>query len=123
MVLALFILSLITLLSSPLIRGLRNLLKADRVYYQDEIGIYQLQLELAVNDIVSVEADQIVYRKQGEDFCLHIVNGKLISQPGTVDFVHGIEEVEFADEDDIIYLRYRKDGIAFDWPVAYWHKE
>ncbi len=123
MVLALGILSIITLLSSPLVRGIRNLLRDDRVYYQDEIGIYQLQLELAVNDIVSVEDDLLVYRKQGEDFYLHIVNGKLISQPGTVDFVHGIDEVEFAEADDIIYLRYRKDVIDFDWPIAYWHQQ
>ena len=123
MILALFILSLITLLTAPLVSGMRNLLKEQKAYYQDEIGVYQLQVELAVNDIMAVDSDQIVYRKQGEDFHLHIVNGKLISQPGTVDFIHGIDEVEFSEADDIIYLKYRKDGIEFDWPFAYYRAQ
>ena len=121
--LALFILSLITILTAPVINSLRGLLKETKVYYQDEIGVYQLQIELAVNDILSVDSDQIIYRKQGEEFRLHIVNGKLISQPGTVDFIHGINEIEFDLDDDIVYMTYEKEGMRFEWPIAYYHPQ
>ena len=118
-----FVLSLITLLTAPILNGLKGLLREEKVYYQDEIGVYQLQVELAVNDILSVEDDLIIYRKQGDEFRLHIVNGKLISQPGTVDFIHGINEVEFDLSDDIVYMTYEKEGMRFEWPIAYYHPQ
>ena len=94
-------------------------LKPEKTYYQDEIGVYQLQLELAVNDIVEVRDDTIVYEKLGEEFELHIINGKLISQAGTLDFIHDIEQVWFSLENDVVYMTYERDEKRFEWPIGY----
>ena len=94
-------------------------LAPEETYYQDEIGVYQLQLELAVNDIIEVRDDTIVYAKQGEEFELHIINGKLISQAGTLDFIHGIDQVWFSVENDVVYMSYERDEKRFEWPVGY----
>ena len=108
----------VTAMMVPLIKLLVSFMPED-TYYQDEIGIYQLQIELAVNDIVEVRDDSIVYQKQGEEFELHIVNDKLISQAGTLDFIHGIEQVWFEVNGDIVYITYERDEQRFEWPLAY----
>ena len=103
----------------PAIKSLIELRKALKVNYQDEIGIYQLQLTLAVNDIKSVSRNQIRYRTSENDCVLHIVNNKLISQPGTVDFIHDIDDCCFEVVDNIVYLSYTRERKEC-WPIAYY---
>ena len=118
--LALMILGVLTQLAAPLMQGLLKLQRSPVNYYQDEIGVYQLQLELAVNDIMEVKPDCIVYRSPENVCTLHIVNGKLISQPGTYDFIHGIKHVEFEVDDEVIYMYYTRNGHEFRWPLGYY---
>ena len=112
------VLSFIVQAMTPVVR-LMALLMASETYYQDELGIYHLQLELAVNDLIEVETDFLTYEKEGVEFEIHIVNGKLISQAGTLDFIHGIDDVWFEIYDDIVYLTYERGDVLFEWPLAY----
>lgn len=118
LLISLLIMMTVSTMMVPVIKLLAAL-KPERTYYQDEIGVYQLQLELAVNDIIEVRDDTIVYTKQGEEFELHIINGKLISQAGTLDFIHDIDQVWFSVEDDVVYMTYERDEKRFEWPIGY----
>jgi len=118
LLISLMIMISVSTMMVPVIKLLAAL-KPEKTYYQDEIGVYQLQLELAVNDIVEVRDDTIVYEKLGEEFELHIINGKLISQAGTLDFIHDIEQVWFSVENDVVYMTYERDEKRFEWPIGY----
>ena len=115
---ALLIMTSVSTMMVPIIRLLVSF-GPEETFYQDEIGIYQLQVELAINDIVEVRDDSIVYAKQGEEFELHIINGKLISQAGTLDFIHAIDQVWVEVSNDIVYVIYERDEQRFEWPLAY----
>ena len=106
-------------LTIPAVKNLIALRKTLKVNYQDEIGIYQLQLTLAVNDIKSVSRNQIRYRTSENDCVLRIVNDKLISQPGTVDFIHGIDDCYFEVVDNIVCLCFTREKKEY-WPIAYY---
>ena len=116
----LFVLSIIAVLLTPLCHSLNQLARQKEKYYQDEVSVYQLQIELAVNDIKSVAPTYIRYRTVSNDCILHIVNEKLISQPGTLDFIHGISKVKFYLEENIIYVSYKRNNQQFNWPIGYY---
>ena len=113
------ILALISNIMLPAINNLYQLRQSVRTYYQDEIGVYQLQIALACGDIDKVKRDSISYHTSESDCIIHIVNNKLISQPGTVDYIHGIDEVRFEVFDNVIYMYYERDGNELSWPIAY----
>ena len=118
LLISLLIMTVISTMMTPVIKLLVSL-APEKTYYQDEIGVYQLQLELAVNDIIEVRDDTIVYAKLGEEFELHIINGKLISQAGTLDFIHDIDQVWFMVDKDVIFMTYERDDKRFEWPLGY----
>lgn len=117
--LALAAAALIAVISLPAVSALKQLSVPRDTYYQDETGIYQLQIELAVNDLEEVGDDFLRYRTLDNECTLHVVNGKLISQPGTLDFIHGIDWARFESSGGIVYLRYPRGDQEFVWPVAY----
>lgn len=119
LIIALTVLIFLSTLTVPLINTLVRLRKNSEVFYQDEVGIYQLQLELALHDIEEVNYDSIVYHKNDDTFILHIVNDKLLSQPGSEDFIHGISEAVFELEDTVIYLSFSRLGIWHRYPIGY----
>ena len=117
--LALTVLVFLSGITVPLISTLVKVRKSSEVFYQDEIGLYQLQLELALHDIEEVNYESIVYHKNGDTFILHIVNDKLLSQPGSEDFIHGISEAFFEVEDTVIYLSFSRQGKQLRFPIGY----
>jgi len=118
--LALSIIFALCRITVPLINTLLKIRKATAVHYQDEIGIYQIQLELALYDVQEVNYDSIVYHKNNDTFIMHVVNDKLLSQPGSEDFIHGISEAVFEVEDMIIYLSFQRDDHWCIYPVGYY---
>lgn len=114
------LLAMISTVMMPAITSLAQLRKSVMSYYQDEIGVYQLQIALATGDIDKVNRNSISYHTSNNDCVLHVVNGKLISQPGTIDFIHGIEEADFEVWDDVVYLNYERGEKKFSWPLAYY---
>ncbi len=118
--LALTVIFALCRITVPLINTLTRIHKSATVYYQDEIGIYQIQLELALYDIEEVNYDNIVYHKNNDTFIMHIVNDKLMSQPGSEDFIHGISEAVFEVEDTIIYLSFQRDDHWCSYPVGFY---
>ena len=93
------------------------------MYYQDEIGLYQLQIELALHDISEVGADCIEYDKEGEMFSISLVNGKLLSQPGSVDFIHDIDEVYFETVDNVIWMTYCRQERENRFPIGFHYEK
>ena len=123
LMLALTVLVFLSGITVPLISTLVKVRKSSEVFYQDEIGLYQLQLELALHDIEEVNYESIVYHKNGDTFILHIVNDKLLSQPGSEDFIHGISEAFFEVEDSVIYLSFSRQGKQLRFPIGYYEEQ
>ena len=120
--LALTVLVFLSVIMASVITSLVQIRKSSEVFYQDEIGIYQLQLELALHDIEEVNYDSIVYHKNGDTFILHIVNDKLLSQPGSEDFIHGISEAVFELEDTVVYITFSRQGESHRYPIGYFYE-
>ena len=107
----------------PVFKTLEQLIRMQKYRYQDEIGIYQLQITLACNNILEVSRDEILYQSyEHDDCCLSVVNDNLISQPGWVCFLHEIDDVEFRYHNEIVYLEFLREGEYREYPIAYWRQ-
>ncbi len=121
--LALSVICFLSGITVPILRTLSSIRTRTRTFYQDEMGIYQLQLELALHDVLEVNYDSILYRKNNDTFILHIVNDKLLSQPGSEDFIHGISEAVFEVEDMIVWLSFQREQQWHRYPIGYFYEE
>ncbi len=121
MLVGLLVTGFLASLAFPLFKTLEQLISLQKYRYQDEIGIYQLQITLACNNILEVRSDEILYQSyEHDDCCISVVNDNLISQPGWVCFLHDIDDAEFRFSKGIIYLEYLREGEYREYPIAYW---
>ena len=118
MMLALMIVSVSTMAITPLLKTVIKLYQLQKYDYQRDIAIYQLQITLAANDIIEIKDDEIIYQNARNEYTLHIVNNKLIAQPGTLIYIYGIEEVYFWEEKGIVYVQLDNDEDQI-YPIAY----
>ncbi len=115
MLVCLLVVSFLASLCFPMFKTLRQMVRLQKYRYQDEIGVYQLQITLACNNILEVRTDEISYESYEHDDCLiSVVNGNLISQPGWVCFLHDIDDATFSCRREIIYLEYLRDGEYYE---------
>ncbi len=121
--LALSVICFLSGITVPILKTLSSVRTRTRTFYQDEIGIYQLQLELALHDVLEVNYDSILYRNNNDTVSLHIVNDKLLSQPGSEDFIHGISEAVFEVEDMIIWFSFQREQQWYRYPIGYFYEE
>ena len=121
--LALSVICFLSSLTVPILKTLSALKRRSETFYQDEMGIYQLQLELAVHDVLEVNYDSILYHKNQDTFILHIVNDKLLSQPGSENFIHGISEAVFEVEDRIIWFSFQRQEQWHRYPIGFFYEE
>ena len=121
--LALSVICFLSGITVPILNALSHIKTRTETFYQDEMGIYQLQLELALHDVLEVNYDSILYRKNNDTFILHIVNDKLLSQPGSEDFIHGISEAVFEVEDRIIWFSFQRRDQWHRYPIGYFYEE
>ena len=121
--LALSVICFLSGITVPILKTLSSVSTRTSTFYQDEMGIYQLQLELALHDVLEVNYDSILYRKNNDTFILHIVNDKLLSQPGSEDFIHGISEAVFEVEDMIIWFSFQREQQWHRYPIGYFYEE
>ncbi len=119
MSIGLLLLSLIVLTISPLYRCLLSLQQYDSYFYQDEIGIYQLQIALALGNDVRIEDDSLLYVTAENEMTVSLVNHKIIAQPGTLDFIHDVSDGWFEQQEGIIYVIYKRKGKTYRAPVGY----
>ncbi|MBQ6655041.1 MAG: prepilin-type N-terminal cleavage/methylation domain-containing protein [Erysipelotrichaceae bacterium] len=123
MLVCLLIVGFLASLAFPVFKTLEEMIKLQKYRYQDEIGIYQLQITLACNNILEVDRDEISYQSYEHDDCLiSVVNDNLIAQPGWVCFLHDIDDVTFRLKNGIIYLEYAREGEYYEYPIAYYRK-
>lgn len=122
MILSLFLLSVTVMLVTPLYRTLISLKNYDSYLYQDEIGIYQLQIALALSKDIEVDEDHITFHNVNGEFELSLVNRKLIAQPGTLDYIHDISSLSFESRDGVIYLIFYRRESRFEYPIGYYAK-
>ena len=118
--LALALLAFITALSVPLLGAMSRLKEQVQYNYQDDIGVYQLQIRLATANIDQIDLDEIQFHNPDYDYQLHIVNENLIVQPGTLIFLHDIDSVDFSLEDDIVVMEYCRQEGCWRQPIAYY---
>ena len=124
MLVSLLLVGFLASLTFPLFKTLQQMISLQKYRYQDEIGVYQLQITLACNNILKVETDEILYESYEHDDCrISVVNDNLISQPSWNCFLHDVDDVSFRLHDEIIYLEYLREGEYREYPLAYYRPE
>ena len=91
----------------------------DIYLYQDEIGIYQMQIQLARNNIVSINPSEIVYNTSESECTISLVNNNVISQPGYLCYLIDVDDIYFYKRFFIIYIEYTRKGNVYTCPIAY----
>lgn len=122
LILTLFIVSFLITLIGPIIKTTSKIMQQDIYTYQDEIGIYQMQIVLATNVITAVDNCEIGYRTEKNDCHISLVNFNVISQPGFVCFLTNVDNLFFYQHFGIIYIDYERDGMFYTYPIAYANK-
>jgi len=56
-------------------------------------------------------------------FSISLVNRKLLSQPGSVDFIHDIDEVYFETVDNVIWMTYRRQERENSFPIGFHYEK
>jgi len=120
---ALLILSFFADLICADLKILQKIAVSSQYNIQDEIGIYQLQITLATNKVLEINNDSIIYQGKENECTIEIVNDNLVSTPGWICFLYGIDDVEFKVEKEIVYIEYLKDGEYYEYPIAYKEKQ
>jgi len=120
MLVGLLVISFLLTVIYPVFTSLSQLMRHQKYRYQDEIGIYQLQIRLACNQITEVNEDEILYYTSESESEIHLLNGNLISQPGWLCFLYDIDEAYFFVRKGIVYLEYERNGESYEYPIAYW---
>lgn len=120
MILVCGISALIVSATVPILKVLKNMQEIDSYNYQDDIGIYQLQIKLATSNIDEVGPDNILLHDQDNDYEISEVNGNLICTPGFLLYLHDIDSIDFQQQDDILVLSYCRNNQCSQWPVAYY---
>jgi len=119
LILALFIVSFLITLTVPILKTTSKIMQQDIYTYQDEIGLYQMQIVLATNNITSVDSYEISYTTEKNECYISLVNYNVISQPGFVCFLIDVDNVYFYQHFGIIYIDYERDGKFYTYPIAY----
>jgi len=119
MLIALLVLSTLIVVISPMYQTLLQLKQQQNYDYQDQIGIYQLQILLARNNIVDYFSDEIIYQSATNECSVHLTNNRLISTPGFLCYLVDVEEVYFYQSKDILYITYYKNEKDYTYPLAY----
>lgn len=119
MSIGLLLLSVTVVMISPLYRCLNSLRQFDSYFYQDEIGIYQLQIALALGNDVRIEDGILYYETIDNEMTVSLVNRKIIAQPGTVDYIHDVSDGWFEQKEGIIYVIFKRKQQTYRYPVAY----
>ena len=91
----------------------------DIYLYQDEIGIYQMQIQLARNNIVSINPSEIVYNTSESECTISLVNNNVISQPGYLCYLIDVDDIYFYKRFFISYIEYTRKGNVYTCPIAY----
>ena len=91
----------------------------DIYLYQDEIGIYQMQSQLARNNIISINPSEIVYNTSESECTIGLVNNNVISQPGYLCYLIDVDDIYFYKRFFIIYIEYTRKGNVYTCPIAY----
>lgn len=115
------VISLLLLLCCPLYKNINKLNehRKNNYSYQDEIGIYQLQILLARNTITEINPTEIYYVSSESECCISVVNDNLISQPGYLCYLLNVDDVYFYEHFGIIYIEYYREGEYHDYPIGY----
>lgn len=119
LMLALLIVSFLITLTVPILKTTSKIMQQDIYTYQDEIGLYQMQIVLATNNIISVDNYEINYTTEKNECHISLVNYNVISQPGFVCFLINVDNVYFYQHFGIIYIDYERDGKFYTYPIAY----
>ncbi len=122
LLLSLLALSSLLGIVAPMMVTLQKLFENEQYRYQDEIGIYQLQVLLAVNKVIEVDSDEIIYETSRRESRVEYVNNNLISTPGCVIYLYKIDDVSFKVIDDIIYMEYYRDNEWYEYAIGYKEK-
>jgi len=85
---------------------------------QNLLGLEQLRLHLALAYEIEVYPDELVYQLNEEEFHLALVNQRLIQTPGTYIFLIELQNVEFFNEGDQIFLEWTNDEKTYRYWLA-----
>ena len=86
---------------------------------EDEISLQQLRLYLVNGEDFSIENGCLYYVKSLEQKQLCLVNQKLISQPGTLIFHSNVNEINFSNDANTLYLSYCRKNVCYEKWIAF----
>ncbi len=119
LLLAVSILAVATSITIPSLIALNKIIESQKRLYQDEIGVYQLQILIASNTIVDIYPDSITYQSYKNECEISLVNGNIISQPGWLCYIYNVDDVSFYTSLGIIYMDYERGGKDYSFPIGY----
>lgn len=119
MLISLAIISTLLLIATPILKNLIKINELSKLDYQDEVGIYQLQIELAKNQILEINNDEIIYKSIKGERKISLVNNNLISQPGYLCYLRNLDYISFYKSFDIYYLEFERNEQIYTYPIAY----
>lgn len=80
----------------------------------DEVAIMQLRKTLLLAYEIENNGTSLNYEYQNRNFTLSAVNNNLIIQPGTQIILFDIENLNFFNSGNNIYIYYEKDSESFE---------
>lgn len=119
LLLALSILAMATTIIVPSLLATNKIKETQKRLYQDEIGIYQLQMQIALNKVLEINPDSIVYETYKNECEISLVNNNIISQPGWLCYICDVDDVSFYVSLGIIYMEYEREDKVYTYPIGY----
>lgn len=89
-------------------------LDIDYMFIGDEIAINELRELLLITYELNINDDSLNFIYQGKEFELSLVNNKLLLQPGTMIYLYGIDDLNFYEKNNSIYISYLRKGKRYE---------
>ena len=84
----------------------------------DELALMQLRELLLLAYDVNINDTSMDFIYKNKNFCLSMINNKLILQPGTQIFLNDIDNLCFKIMDNCIYIDYERDDKTYESIIA-----
>lgn len=88
-----------------------------RTTQQDQMAILQLRQILAISSDVEIEDNRLSLIYEHEEIEIKFDRNRIVRTPGYEILMEKVDEVEFYEEDDEIYLVYKKENQEYTFQL------
>lgn len=83
----------------------------------DEISLFQLRRILLIAYDVNNNGDCLNFIYHNDNYSLSLVNNRLVLEPGYQMFLDNVDQIEFYEVNNAIYLKYVKGSDEYETPI------